>query len=137
VTERAKLREALRKQYWPSPLLRPILANSSFFLVSSVALLTQRSAGSLLVACSASLGEVPAMFAALTVIRIVGWLVAVAGVLVLGAALRLGVAGLAPKAGVACLLVCTVALVAWKLVLTAAERDWAAERVRSLIGRRG
>jgi O-antigen/teichoic acid export membrane protein len=66
----------VRPKQWSQPMLRPMLTNSSFFIVSSIALLIQRSAGNLLVARYASLAEVPAMFAALTLIRIVGWLVA-------------------------------------------------------------
>lgn len=62
-----------RLSHFRPRLLRVLWSNSSFFLVISVALVLERSAGNLLVARFGTLGAVPGMFVMLTLFRRAGW----------------------------------------------------------------
>ena len=50
-----------------------MMRDSAFFFLSSIALIVQRSAGNLLVARSGRLNEVPLVFAAIMLVRVLGW----------------------------------------------------------------
>jgi O-antigen/teichoic acid export membrane protein len=66
----------ISRAHWRPSLLGPMFTDSIFFFLSTIALMVQRSAGSLLAARYATLAEVPVVFAVFLLIRVLGTSVA-------------------------------------------------------------